>query len=213
MSASVWSQIDAGVSLALGAIVVTAAVRKLARPRVFALTLQRLDPALSSRRSLTIRLAFAVAVYELVVGVGVVAFRGTAGFVFAAGLMVACAGFLIALARAVQQSVPCACFGRLGRTAAGGREIGRGVALLGCSGFLVVHRALDASASDGYGFGVIALVSVVGTALVMVMEQRIGAAVRPGVELEPAGPGTRRSFANSLRRVTGYDNDLYTTDA
>jgi hypothetical protein len=196
MSASVWSQIDAGVSLALGAIVVTAAVRKLARPRVFALTLQRLDPALSSRRSLTIRLAFAVAVYELVVGVGVVAFRGTAGFGLAAGRMVACA-----------------CFGRLGRTAAGGREIGRGVALLGCSGFLVVHRALDASASDGYGFGVIALVSVVGTALVMVMEQRIGAAVRPGVELEPAGPGTRRSFANSLRRVTGYDNDLYTTDA
>ena len=145
MSGPFWSQVDAGVALALGLIVETAAIRKLQRPRVFALTLQRLDPALSGRRSLSIRLAFVVAGYEAIVGAGVVVFRGEIGFVFACALLVACAGFLVALARAIQQSVPCACFGRLGRTAAGGREIGRGIALVAGAAFLVVHRALDAA--------------------------------------------------------------------
>src|SRR4051812_22294746 len=120
MSASMWSEVDAGVAVTLGVIVSTAAVRKLQRPRVFALTLQRLDPALTARRALSLRLTFVVAAYELAAGSGVVAFRGVVGFVLACMLLVACAGFLLALARALQQSVPCACFGRLGRTAAGG---------------------------------------------------------------------------------------------
>src|SRR5437899_4779449 len=97
MHAPVWSQVDAGVALTLGAIVEIAAIRKLQRPRVFALTLQRLDPALSSRRPLTLRLAVVIAGYEAIVGAGVVAFRGFAGFAFACGLLVACAGFLVAL--------------------------------------------------------------------------------------------------------------------
>src|SRR5258707_505859 len=49
MSASLWSQIDTGVAFALGAIVETAAIRKLQRPRVFRLTLDRLEPALGPR--------------------------------------------------------------------------------------------------------------------------------------------------------------------
>jgi hypothetical protein len=208
MSASVWSQVDAGVALALGVLVETAALRKLQRPRVFALTLQRLDPALSARRSLTIRLAFVVAGYEALVGAGVVGFRGAPGFAFACALLVACTGFLVALARAVQQSVPCACFGRLGRTAAGGREIGRGIALVAGAAFLVAHRAFDAGA--GYGAGPVAAAAVVVTVFVIVVAQRIGAKVRPGVELQPGSPRERRSFAASMRSLAGYDNDLYT---
>lgn len=209
MSAPVWSQVDAGVALTLGAIVETAAIRKLQRPRVFAVTLQRLDPALSARRTLAIRLAFVVAGYEAIVGAGVVAFRGALGFAFAGALLVACAGFLAALARAVQQSVPCACFGRLGRTAAGGREIGRGIALVAGAAFLVVHRALDAG--TGYGAGPVAAATVVVTVFVIVVAQRIGATARPGVELPAGTPHGRRSFGGSMRTLTGYDNDLYTS--
>ena len=203
MSVSLWSQVDAGVALALGLIVETAAIRKLQRPRVFALTLQRLDPALSGRRSLSIRLAFVVAGYEAIVGAGVVVCRGEIGFVFACALLVACAGFLVALARAIQQSVPCACFGRLGRTAAGGREVARGIALVAAASFLVVHRALDASTGDAAG--PVAAVAFVATAGLIAAAQRIGARVRPGVELQPGAA----SLASSVRSITGYDNDLY----
>ena len=207
MSAPVWSQVDTGVALALGLIVATAAVRKLQRPRVFALTLQRLDPALSGRRTLSIRLALVVAGYEAAVGAGVVVFRGDPGFVFACALLVACAGFLAALARAVQQSVPCACFGRLGRTAAGGREIARGITLVAAATFLVVHRALDAHTS--YGPGLVAAAAFVATACLIAAAQRVGAHVRPGVELRAAAP----SFADSMRSIAGYDNDLYSSSA
>jgi hypothetical protein len=206
MSAPVWSQVDTGVALALGLIVATAAVRKLQRPRVFALTLQRLDPALSGRRTLSVRLALVVASYEAIVGAGVVVFRGDPGFVFACALLVACASFLAALARAVQQSVPCACFGRLGRTAAGGREIARGITLVAAATFLVVHRALDAHTS--YGIGLVAVAALVATACLIAVAQRVGAHVRPGVELPPDPP----SVARSMRSIAGYDNDLYTSD-
>jgi hypothetical protein len=213
MSGSVWSEVDTGVALTVGAIVVTAAIRKLQRPRVFALTLQRLDPALSSRRALTIRLTFVVAVYELLVGIGVNAFRGAVGFGFACGLLVACVGFLVVLARAVQQSVPCACFGRLGRTAAGGREIGRAIALAGWSAFLVGHRAIDGDAGYGLDSVRVSAAAVVGTVAVIVVAQRIGVAVRPGVELPreaaSAAVAASSSFGSKVRRVAGYDNDLY----
>jgi hypothetical protein len=211
MDAASWSQVDAGVALAIGAIVETAAIRKLQRPRVFALTLERLDPALSRRRPLTIRLARGVAAYEAVVGVGVFAFRGTIGFVFAGFLLVACAGFLLALARAVQQSVPCACFGRLGRTAAGGREIGRGIVLVAGAMFLVVHRALDVRA--GFGLGPATGLTVVAMALLIVVAQRVGAAVRPGVELQAGIPRRAGALAGWIRNALGYDNDLYSPNS
>jgi hypothetical protein len=210
MNAPVWSQIDAGVALALGALVATAAVRKFQRPAVFALTLQRLDSALTGRRALATRLTLVVATYELVVGFGVVVFRGLLGFAFACGLLVACVGFLLALGRAVQQSIPCGCFGRLGRTAAGGREIGRAVALTVGAAFLVGQRAVNGDPS--HGFGPIAIVAVLGTALLIVGAQRIGARIRPGVELAPADerdPGG--ALVRSLRSLTGYDNELYSS--
>lgn len=207
MSGSVWSQVDAGVALALGVIIETAAIRKLQRPHVFALSLQRLDPALSGRRALALRLALFVAGYEAIVGAGVVVFRGELGFAFACALLVACAGFLVALARAVQQSVPCACFGRLGRTAAGGREIGRGIALVAGSALLVVHRALDAH--TGYGAGPVAAAAFAAMAGVIAVAQLVGASVRPGVEQQP---GTA-SLTRSMRSLTGYDNDLYSSGA
>jgi hypothetical protein len=208
MSAPVWTQADSGVALALGAIVVTAATRKLQQPHVFALTLQRLDPALATRPALARRLTFAIAAYEAIVGAGVIALRGDPGFGVACGLLVACAGFLVALARAVQQSVPCACFGRLGRTAAGGREIGRGVALVAGAAFLVVHRAFDADA--GYGIGPIAAVALLLAMVSIVAAQRVGGHVRPGVEL-PGEPSRDRPLSSSLRSITGYDNDLYSS--
>ena len=206
-----WSQVDAGVALTIGAIVEIAAVRKLQRPRVFALTLQRLDPRLVARRPRSLRLAVAFATFEAIVGIGVVVFRGTVGFVFACALVVACAGFLAALARAVNRSVPCGCFGRLGRTAAGGREIARALVLVVGAGFLVVHRAIDPRA--GYGFGAAAALALVITAVAIVAAQRIGAAVRPGVEAVPAEADDDGSVARSLRRVAGFDNDLYTLDS
>ena len=211
VSSPVWPQVDAGVALALGVIVVTAAVRKLQRPRVFGLTLERLDPGLAGRHVLATRLAIVVASYEAVVATGVVAVRGTWGFGFACGMLVACAGFLVALARAVQKSVPCACFGRLGRTAAGGREVGRATALLAGAAFLVVHRALDAG--TGYGVGPVAVAAVVATVVVILVGQRAGAAVRPGADIAggDADAGARRSLAGSIRGVAGYDNDLYTS--
>ena len=209
MSAPVWSQLDAGVAIVLGAIIETAAIRKLQNPRVFALTLQRLDPALNGRRTLTLRWAYVIAGYEAVVGVGVIAFRGGLGFPFACAVLVACTAFLVALGRAVQQSVPCACFGRLSRTAAGGREIGRALALVVGASFLVVHRALDSGRS--YGAGPYLVVSLVVSIVVIVAAQRIGAQVRPGVELHHSAPDALGSFAHSVRALTGYDSELYST--
>jgi hypothetical protein len=211
MSALVWPQLDAGVALALGAILVTAALRKLQNPRVFALTLQRLDPALNGRRALTLRWACFIAGYEAVVGIGVVAFRGGLGFPCACAVLIACTAFLVALARAVQQSLPCACFGRLGRTAAGGREIGRAIVLVVGASFLVVHRALDSTRS--YGVGPWALVALFVTVAAIVGAQRFGARIRPGVELVPAVPDDRVSVVRSVRTIIGYDSDLYSTSA
>jgi hypothetical protein len=211
MSAPVWSQVDAGVAIVLGAIIETAAVRKLQNPRVFALTLRRLDPALDGRETLTLRWAWIIAVYEAVVAVGVVAFRGGVGFPFACAVLVACTAFLVALGRAVQQSVPCACFGRLSRTAAGGREIGRALALVVGASFLVVHRAFDSGRR--YGGGPWLVVALVAAVVVIVAAQRIGAKVRPGVELPHAGSGARSTLADSVRALTGYDSELYSTNA
>jgi hypothetical protein len=221
MSASVWSQLDAGVALALGAILVTAAVRKLQNPRVFALTLERLDPALNGRRRLTLRWACFIAGYEAVVGIGVVAFRGGLGFPFACAVLIACTAFLVALGRAVQQSLPCACFGRLGRTAAGGREIARAVVLVLGASFLVVHRAIEAG--RGYGIGPFTVVASVFTVAAIVVAQRIGARVRPGRELPPTAAGEhaasgrsssgRSSLGRTVRTISGYDSDLYSTSA
>jgi len=211
MSAPWWPQLDAGTALVLGAIVETAAVRKLQRPRVFALNLQRLEPALASRRALTIRLALLVASFEAVVGAGVVAFPGGVGFVFACALLVACVAFLVALARAVQQSVPCACFGRLGRTAAGGREIGRGIALVLGAAFVVVRRALDPGST--YGAGLIAVGAAAAMVGLILVAQSVGAKVRPGVELPRLDADGRSAIADGIRSITGYDNDLYTTSS
>src|SRR5260370_24949751 len=115
------------------------------------LQVSRLVQVVDNRWALAKPLAFVVAGYEEIVGAGVVALRGEIGFFFACAMLVACAGFLVALVRAVQRSIPCACFGRLGKTAAGGREIGRGITLVAGAAFLLVHRALDAGASYGVG--------------------------------------------------------------
>src|SRR4051812_4581240 len=203
MSAPVWPQLDAGVALALGSILATAAVRKLQSPRVFALTLERLDPALNGRRALTLRWAVFIAAYEAVAGSGVVVFRGGLGFPFACAVLIACTAFLVALGRAVQQSLPCACFGRLGRTAAGGREIARAIVLVLGASFLVAHRAIDSG--RGYGIGPIAVVAFVVTITAIVVAQRIGAKVRPGAELVVAVPDDRVSVVRSVRTIIGYD--------
>jgi hypothetical protein len=205
MSAPFWSQVDAGVALGVGAIVGVAAVRKLQHPAVFALTLQRLDRAFVGRHALTVRLTFVVAAYEGAAAVGVNAFRGSVGFLFACAMLVACAGFVTALLRAVQQSIPCGCFGRLGRTAAGGREIARAGALFTGAAFLVVHRAI--APGTGYGLGLLTAVSAVVFLLAVVVAQRVGATLRPGTELRPVGEP--QSFSGALRELAGVDNELY----
>ncbi|HEV7526350.1 MAG TPA: hypothetical protein VGP92_15375, partial [Acidimicrobiia bacterium] len=154
-------------------------------------------------------LAIVVGGGELVVGAGVIAFRGTPGFVFACGMLLACVGFLLALTRAVQRSVPCGCFGRLGRTAAGGREIGRALALAAGAAFLVVHRALDARTV--YGLGPVAGVAVVAMGALIVLAQQVGAHLRPGVEVRPESTDGRSALTRNVRRITGYDSDIYTT--
>jgi len=207
MSAPLWSQLDAGVALTVGSIVEVAAIRKLQQPRVFALSLQRLEPSWAGRHARTRRLTYLVAGFEAVVAAGVVVFRGTPGFVFAGALLVACAGFVLALVRAIQQSVPCACFGRLGRTAAGGREIGRALVLLSGAAFLVVHRALAASLSHGVGpYALVAASAMIG---LIVVAQWIGTRLRPGAEARVALDVDRPQLAGALRQIVGIDNDLY----
>jgi hypothetical protein len=209
MSAHVWVQVDAGVALGLGVILATAAVRKLQHVEVFALTLRRLDGSRVRRASTTLRMVFVVAIYELATAIGVNAFRGTAGFLFAGAAVVACAAFVAALLRAMQQSVPCACFGRLGRTAAGGREIARALVLLGGAVFLVLQRAIEPSTA--YGFGVVALVSAVAFLLLVAVGQYVGARIRPGTDLPETAE--RQSLGDVLRVLAGVDNELYAPHA
>jgi hypothetical protein len=209
MSAPFAVQVDAGVALGLGAVLAVAAVRKLQHIEVFELTLRRLDPASVRRAGVTRGLAVAVAVYELTTALGVNAFRGTAGFLFACAAVVACAAFVVALLRAIQQSVPCACFGRLGRTAAGGRELARALVLLGGAVFLVVHRAVEAGTAFGFGFG--ALVSALAFLLLVAAGQYVGARIRPGID--PPDTAARQSFGDALRALAGVDNELYAPHA
>jgi hypothetical protein len=205
VNAPLWVQVDAGVAFGLGAILAVAAVRKLQHVEVFALTLRRLDPSPIRRAGTTRRLTYAVAICELTIAVGVNAFRATAGFLFACAAVVACAGFVAALFRAIQRSAPCACFGRLGRTAAGGREIARAIVLLGAAVFLVVHRAIETSTA--YGLGFVALVSAVALLLLVAAGQYLGARIRPGTDL-PETP-EHGSFGGALRALAGVDNELY----
>jgi hypothetical protein len=155
------------------------------------------------------RLSIGVAAYEATVAVGANVFRGTAGFVFACGMLVACAGFLTALVRAVQQSVPCACFGRLGRTAAGGREIARAIVLFGGASFLVTHRAVASGAA--FGFGLVAFVSALTFLVIVAVAQSVGARIRPGADVATAP--AREPLTTWLRDLAGLDNDLYAPDA
>jgi len=205
VSAPFWVQVDAGVAIGLGAILAVAAVRKLQHVEVFALTLRRLDGARVRRASTTLRLVYAVAVFELTIAVGVNVFRGTAGFLFACAAVVACTAFLAALLRAIQQSVPCACFGRLGRTAAGGREVARALVLLAGAAVLVAHRAVETSTA--YGFGIVALVSAVVLLVLVAASQYVGARVRPGADA--AAELEQASFGDALRALAGVDNELY----
>jgi len=205
MSAPFWVQVDAGVALGLGAVLAVAAVRKLQHIEVFALTLRRLDGSRVRRAGTTRRVALLVAIFELATGIGVNVFRGAVGFVFACAALVACAGFVAALVRAIQQSVPCACFGRLGHTAAGGREMARSLTLFVAAGFLVAHRAVESS--HAYGFGGIALLGAIAFFVVVAAAQRVGARIRPGTDLvTDAG---QPSFRDALRAVAGVDNELY----
>jgi hypothetical protein len=205
MSAPFWTQVDAGVALGIGVILAVAAIRKLQHVDVFALTLRRLDRAVVRSASFGRRLTFVVAAYELATAVGVNAFRGTAGFLFACAALVACAGFVVALLRAVQQSVPCACFGRLGRTAAGGREIARALVLLGGAVFLVVHRAIETGTA--YGFGPVAVASALGFLVVVAAGQYAGARIRPGADSPDAAE--QPSLGAALRALAGVDSELY----
>ena len=66
-----------------------------------------------------------------------------------------------------------------------------------------MHRALDAQA--GYGAGPVAAAAFVAMVGVIAIAQRVGASVRPGVELQADTP----SLARSIRGIAGYDNDLY----
>jgi hypothetical protein len=209
MSAPFWVQVDAGVALGLGSIFAVAAVRKLQHVEVFALTLRRLDGSNVRRASTTRRLAYAVAICELTIAAGVNSFRGTAGFLFACAAVVVCVAFVVALLRAIRQSVPCACFGRLGRTAAGGREVARALVLLGGAAFLVVHRAIESSSA--YGFGGIAVASAIAFLLLVGAGQSVGARIRPGIDLEETAE--RKSLGDTLRVLAGVDNELYAPNA
>jgi len=83
---------------------------------------------------------------------------------------------------------------------------------VGCSGFLVVQRAVNLDADAALGG--VAAAAVAGTAFLILIAQIIGAAVRPGVELPGAAASAAvaesSSIAAMVRRFTGYDNDLYT---
>ncbi len=64
-----------------------------------------------------------------------------------------------------------------------------------------------------YGFGPAAVVAVVGFALLIVLAQRIGGHVRPGVDLRADAPRDRESLGRSARVFIGIDSDLYSVQA
>ena len=198
MSAPVWSQADSGVALALGAIVATAASQAAAPGRVRG-TLQRLDPTLAERAALAVRLTFVVATYEAIVGVGVIALRGDAGFAAACALLVVCVAFVVVfgVGGAAECSVRLLRVGGLRGRGDRPRHCARG-----WRGLPGRPRSPRTRATDEF-----VMVAAVGlTVLVIVFAQRAGGRVRPGVDLAPDG-----SLASVPRSLTGYDNDLYSS--
>ncbi|HWS46904.1 MAG TPA: MauE/DoxX family redox-associated membrane protein [Acidimicrobiia bacterium] len=199
------AQVDTGISVVVGAIVLVAAIAKLRAPAVFARTLTRLSPRLRRRRPTWARpLAIAFSVAEATVAVAVIALRGAAGVAAAAGLLVLTCGFVAAVARAIHVGTACSCFGRLGNTAAGGRELGRALALTALAAAVLGLRAHDPAAA--IALGVAAVVAGLGAFVVIVAAQAIGGVLRPGrrADVMPGGG----SLLGAVRDAVGYDGAL-----
>jgi hypothetical protein len=119
----------------------------------------------------------------------------------AVALLGLCIGFLFALCRALRVGAGCSCFGRLSRTSAGGRELGRAVALIAIGGTVVVLRA---GPPDGRPDLVLSISAAAVGAGFLVLAMVVGERLRPAA----GHPANIRP-----RDLLGFDSGLYSTTA
>jgi len=116
--------------------------------------------------------------------------------------------FVVAVGRAIAVGAECGCFGRLGRGPAGGRELGRAVAMTIASGCVAGARLAGTSEVR---FGWATVVGAVGVALMLLAGQAIGSRARLGRGSPAAAPPAWGSALSvpALRDAVGLDNELY----
>ena len=203
------AELDSGLSFLIGLILVLAGVQKMRDPRPLQITLRQLYPSVRHRgERVAGRLAVAVACVEIVVGLTGTVLRGPAGLAASGVTLVLCCGFLLALRRALRVGANCSCFGRLSRTAVGGRELGRAVALLAVAATTAGLRVGRHDWPPTVGWPTI--LAIACGAGVVLLATGLGERLRPAGD--PAAEPSR-SPGPGLREVIGFDGSLYATAA
>jgi methylamine utilization protein MauE len=192
-----------------GSLLAFAGAVKLASPGRFATSLRTLVPAAPVRR-LGGAAAVAVGVVEIGIGVCLAMTPGVAGTAAAVVATALCLAFVLAVVRAIRLGAGCSCFGSLGRTRAGGREVGRATGLLAVCATLA---ALDLGAQPsgvapawGPASAAGAAATVIVIALAMVLGERLHPAARP-----IAAAGATARLARRALEVAGLDDQLATS--
>jgi hypothetical protein len=195
------AEIDTGLSLLVGVILVLAGVQKVRDPRPLQVTLRQLYRSVRGRGIRLARcLAVGIGTVEIVTGVAGAALRGPAGLAAAGMTIGLCCGFLLALRRALRIGAGCSCFGYLSRTAVGGRELGRAVALLGIATAMAALRVGQPGPLPSVGWPT--ALAIGGGAAAVLLAMAVGERLRPAT-----GP-TRAPALARLRGLTGFDGRI-----
>jgi hypothetical protein len=197
-----------GVAIALGGLLVVAGALKLWHPNPFGWALLRLFPIGWSGWKIVrpFRVATAVGLIEVTVGIGVIAGRGSFGQAMAMAAAVLFVSFTAAVAVAVRNGVGCGCWSSLSDGPATGAEMGRALLLAASAVGLAVSQLLRSSRVEwSLGAGV----SVLGLLISAWGAMRVGGMLRPArTKAMVRGPlGSASRFvreAASLAGVIGH---------
>jgi hypothetical protein len=172
------SAATSGIAIALGGLLVLAGALKLWRPSSFGWALLRLFPIGWSGWKLVrpFRVATAVGLIEVTVGIGVIAGRGSVGQAMAMATAILFVSFTVVVAVAVRNGVGCGCWSSLSDGPATGAEMGRALLLAAFAAGLALLRWQGSSGPEwSLGAGGFALGVLISAWTAM----RVGGMLRP----------------------------------
>jgi hypothetical protein len=212
---SVAEQIASGIAFAVAAILAVAGVLKLAGPETLVTSLDRLLPGRSwyARAARTKRAVRGLGVAEIGLGAALAMVRGWPGVAVAAAVVALTVGFVLVVRRAIRLGVSCGCFGRLGQTSAGGRELGRAVSVAAAAAAVLLFQL--ATVGSPLSVGVASLVAAAGTFGCVALGMEVGERMSGKVQLRSAPSHRSREttrfsrIRSRLGEALGLDNGVF----